>query len=268
MKCSLQEDVTGLREQVRLALAKASHNKEFRVKYQELRQEHDLQTEQVNALTEEMGIKESKLEEVEKVLQTKVEEISTFESAKLRLIEQLQSIQNEVRKKAEKEDSLDRLKIKHIEEIGRIKEVHEKELQELSDKYQEEQVVEINLLDMELENLRDEKRQLLNQVESLNSENEKLRESKASSGEEVEAIQGETSSLIEKYKTEHELALERIKVLQNKFNEETTVNESLMLDLQRERGLRETLEADLVNIGSVLDDTQYQVPCITLRITL
>ena len=92
-KSSLQEDVTALREQVRLALTKASHNKEFKLKYQELRQEHDLQTEQVNALTEEMGNKESKLEEVEKVLQTKIEEISTFESAKLRLIEQLQSIQ-------------------------------------------------------------------------------------------------------------------------------------------------------------------------------
>merc|ERR1712179_743372 len=98
----------------------------------------------------------------------------------------------------------------HANEMGDIKEKHENELQEIVDKHEEEQVVELNLLDMELERLKDEKIDLADQLETAKEEIKVLRtknecerlnteqEMDKRCADEVNEVQLETETLVKK----------------------------------------------------------------------
>ena len=133
-----------------------------------------------------------------------------------------------------------------MKEIEEIKDNHELELQQLIDKHEEEQVVEFNLLDYELDKLRDEKQDLLDELNNVKSANDILKQETISD-----------SKVSQGYK-DSEMIKQRLAELEVLYSQERRRVEELEEDLSRERGARESLETDLVSIGSVLDDTQYQ----------
>ena len=96
-----------------------------------------------------------------------------FQLARAQLQDQMDKIRQQIARDA-KEDrvSQGRLEERHGQEVARLeerhgkmvaelKEQHGKEMQKLNDDWEEEQVVEMNLLDTELERLRDERCVLL-----------------------------------------------------------------------------------------------------------
>ena len=170
-----------LKEQVGLAITKAAANKEFKEKYKLLDNENNQLKQELSKLSAQTNAKEKEYIELQKQLLEKDEEISNFANAKKTLLEKLQSIQEEVQKSKSSDNQIEvyRLKIKeleavHVKEMEEIKESHELELQELVEKLEEEQVVEFNLLDHELDKLRDEKQDLLAELETVKQENDIL----------------------------------------------------------------------------------------------
>ena len=185
----------------------------------------------------------------------KDEEISTFVLAKNDLIEKIQTIQDDVinvksssEAEAQYRARLQELESDHVKEIEDIKEAHEKELEELVDKYEEEQVVEFNLLDHELDKLRDEKQELICELEAVKNENEILKQASD------EALDDEKIDRIQK---DYQLIKDQLVKIENLYKEEMSRRESLQVDFNKEKNLRENLETDLANLGSFLDDTQY-----------
>ena len=230
----------GLKDQVALAIKKAAANKEYKDKYKVLVEDNDkLKTE----LTELSAQTSTEIQHLQNILEAKTNEISNFESSKNLLLEKLQTIQTELMSKSSGDEAA------HMKEIEEIKENHELELQQLIDKHEEEQVVEFNLLDYELDKLRDEKQDLQDELTSVKSANEILKQEALTVPEDPKVSQGYRDS---------ELIKQRLAELERLYSEERRRTEELEEDLSRERGARESLETDLVSIGSVLDDTQYQ----------
>ena len=240
----------GLKDQVALAIKKAAANKEYKDKYKVLVEDNDkLKTE----LTELSAQTSTEIQHLQNILEAKTNEISNFESSKNLLLEKLQTIQTELMSKSSSDENLmlklSELEAAHMKEIEEIKDNHELELQQLIDKHDEEQVVEFNLLDYELDKLRDEKQDLQDELTSVKSANEILRQEALTVPEDPKVSQGYRDS---------ELIKQRLAELERLYSEERRRTEELEEDLNRERGARESLETDLVSIGSVLDDTQYQ----------
>lgn len=246
-----KEEVAVLKDQVRLAFEKAAKNKEFKVKFQEMKIEHESLQNNFKVLSAELDLKGNKVEELEKTVGLKEKEISKFKSSKNILLDKLQSIQDEVNEKSLKDENyykniVEELKTAHADEINDIKEKHENELQEMLEKHEEEQVVELNLLDMELEKLRDEKIELADQLDSAKQEVEALKSSETEKGtsEHFNQVQSEAESLIEKLAAEKALVLAKLSSIEKLY--------------ENEKCSRESLELDLASLGSVLDETQYQ----------
>ena len=150
----------GLRDQVALAIKKAAANKEYKDKYKVLVEDNEkLKTE----FTELSAQTSNEIQNLQNILEAKTNEISNFESSKNLLLEKLQTIQTELMSKSSTDENLmlklSEVEAAHMKEIEEIKENHELELQQLIDKHEEEQVVEFNLLDYELDKLRDEKQE-------------------------------------------------------------------------------------------------------------
>jgi len=118
---------------------------------------------------------------------------------------------------------------------------HAQEMEELSNKYEEEHVIEFNLLDAELLDLKDEKNDLEDQVKDLN---EKL-EYKSEKNEEFEKIETEQQNFIEQLRKDREKLSEQVAQLELMFNEEK-VN-------------KEYLEQQLHDVSSLFDETQYNL---------
>ena len=106
-------------------------------------------------------------------LRKKEEEAASFQLARAQLQDQMDKTRQQIARDA-KEDRVTqgRLEERHGQEVARLeerhgkvvaelKEQHSKEMQKLNDDWEEEQVVEMNLLDTELERLRDERCVLL-----------------------------------------------------------------------------------------------------------
>ena len=224
-----------------------------------LTSDHENLKSELSNLNAQLIAKDRKFEELEKVLVGKDEEISSFASTKRVLIEKMQAIHEEVENNKSSEDvqiyrvKIEELESNHVKEIEEIKERHENELQELIDKYDEEQIVEFNLLDYELDKLRDEKQDLLDELESVKTENDILKQ--ASDESSMDVLDHDK---FDKIHAEYQLIKDQLKKIENLYAEELNRRESLQVDYDREKALRESLETDLVNIGSVLDDTQYQ----------
>ena len=136
----------------------------------------------------------------------------------------------------------------HVREIEEIKEAHEKELEELVDKYDEEQVVEFNLLDHEIDKLRDEKQELVDELETIKGENQILKQASD------EVLDDDKMDRISK---DYQLIKDQLSKIESLYKEEMSRRESLQLDFNKEKSLRENLETDLANLGSFLEDTQY-----------
>ena len=237
----------GLRDQVALAIKKAAANKEYKDKYKVLVEDNEkLKTE----FTELSAQTSNEIQNLQNILEAKTNEISNFESSKNLLLEKLQTIQTELMSKSSTDENLmlklSEVEAAHMKEMEEIKENHELELQQLIDKHEEEQVVEFNLLDYELDKLRDEKQDLQDELKNVRSANEIL---KQETFPDSKVSQGYRDS---------ELIKQRLAELELLYSEERRRTEELEEDLTREREARESLETDLVSIGSVLDDTQYQ----------
>ena len=160
----LEDEVNILRDQVGIAIQKAAANKEYKEKLRILASDNDNLKLEISNLNAQLIAKDSKYLELKMTLDEKDEEISTFSSAKNDLIEKMQTIQSELiqSNKATEDVTLlqqriAELETAHVKEIEEMKEIHEKELEEVIEKHEEDQVVELNLLDHELDKLRDEK---------------------------------------------------------------------------------------------------------------
>ena len=253
----LQSEVLGLKDQVSLAIKKAAANKEYKDKYKILLDDNDHLKSELGELSAQTS---AKIHDLQNIVQTKTNEISNFESSKNLLLEKLQSIQTELTSKSSTDENL-RLKLvevetSHMKEIEEMKDNHEWELQQLIDKHEEEQVIEFNLLDYELDKLRDEKQDLLDQLNNVQKHNEILQ------NETVE------DSKISQFYKDYESIKERLEQLETLYREERSRTEGLEVDLTREREARESLETDLANIGTVLDDTQYHFLPVSVRESL
>ena len=271
----VKEEVAALKDQVRMALEKAAKNKEYKVKFQEVKNEQESLQKNLNVVSAELSLKLNRLYELEKIIENKDQEISKFDSSKNILLDKLQKIQDEVSNKSAKDENYYEVKVKelesgHAKEISDMKEKHENELQEMLDKHEEEQVIEFNLLDMELEKLRDDKIELADQLETAKQENEVLRKSETdkNSSADFDEVQIEAESLVKKLTIEKGLVLEKLSNIEKLYEEEKLSKESLESSYRKEKCSRESLELDLANIGSVLDETQYQFLPRTVRESL
>ena len=251
----LEDEVAVLKDQVGIAIKKAAANKEFKEKYKNLVNENELLKQDLSQLLSQLSAKDSKNLELQQQLGEKDEEISTFASAKNDLIEKIQTIQDEVINVKSSNEAEEQYRVRvqelesdHVKEIEDIKEAHEKELESLVDKYEEEQVVEFNLLDHELDKLRDEKQELICELETLKNENEILKQSSD------EVLDDEKIDRIHK---DYQLIKDQLTKIESLYKEEMSRRESLQIDFNLEKNLRENLETDLANLGSFLDDTQY-----------
>ena len=251
----LEDEVAVLKDQVGIAIKKAAANKEFKEKYRNLVNENELLKQDISQLLSQLSAKDSKNLELQQQLGEKDEEISTFASAKNDLIEKIQTIQDEVINVKSSNEAEEQCRVRvqelesdHVKEIEDIKEAHEKELESLVDKYEEEQVVEFNLLDHELDKLRDEKQELICELEAFKNENEILKH-----------VSDETldDEKIDRIHKDYQLIKDQLTKIESLYKEEMSRRESLQIDFNLEKNLRENLETDLANLGSFLDDTQY-----------
>ena len=251
----LEDEVAVLKDQVGIAIKKAAANKEFKEKYKNLVNENELLKQDLSQLLSQLSAKDSKNLELQQQLGEKDEEISTFASAKNDLIEKIQTIQDEVINVKSSNEAEEQCRVRvqelesdHVKEIEDIKEAHEKELESLVDKYEEEQVVEFNLLDHELDKLRDEKQELICELEAFKNENEILKH-----------VSDETldDEKIDRIHKDYQLIKDQLTKIESLYKEEMSRRESLQIDFNLEKNLRENLETDLANLGSFLDDTQY-----------
>ena len=251
----LEDEVAVLKDQVGIAIKKAAANKEFKEKYKNLVNENELLKQDLSQLLSQLSAKDSKNLELQQQLGEKDEEISTFASAKNDLIEKIQTIQDEVINVKSSNEAEEQYRVRvqelesdHVKEIEDIKEAHEKELESLVDKYEEEQVVEFNLLDHELDKLRDEKQELICELEAFKNENEILKH-----------VSDETldDEKIDRIHKDYQLIKDQLTKIESLYKEEMSRRESLQIDFNLEKNLRENLETDLANLGSFLDDTQY-----------
>ena len=243
----LQGEVLGLKDQVALAIKKAAANKEYKDKYKVL----VLDNEKLNTEFTELSAQTSnEIQHLQSILEAKKNEISKFESSKNLLLEKLQTIQTELMSKSSNDESwmlkVSEVEAAHMKEIEEMKDHHEHELQQLIDKHEEEQVVEFNLLDYELDKLRDEKQDLLTELNTVKAANEILKQ---------ETV---PDSKVSQGYRDSEMIKERLAELEVLYSQERRRAEELQESLGREREARESLETDLVSVGSVLDDTQYQ----------
>ena len=246
-----------MKDQVSLAIRKASANKEYKDKYKVLFDDNEKLKIELSELSAQTS---AKIADLQRTVEIKTKEISNFESSKNILLEKLQTIQTELTSRSSTDDNLklklDEVHASHLKEIEDLKDNHELELQRLIDKHEEEQVIEFNMLDHELDKLRDEKQDLVDELKNLKSENDILKQ---------ETI--EDSTIRQVYR-DHELMKEKLSQLETLYKEEKSRTVMLEGDLCREREARESLEIDLANIGSVLDDTQYQVLPLNVRESL
>ena len=251
----LEDEVAVLKDQVGIAIKKAAANKEFKEKYKNLVNENELLKQDLSQLLSQLSAKDSQNLELQQQLGEKDEEISTFASAKNDLIEKIQTIQDEVINVKSSNEAEEQYRVRvqelesdHVKEIEDIKEAHEKELESLVDKYEEEQVVEFNLLDHELDKLRDEKQELICELEAFKNENEILKH-----------VSDETldDEKIDRIHKDYQLIKDQLTKIESLYKEEMSRRESLQIDFNLEKNLRENLETDLANLGSFLDDTQY-----------
>ena len=266
-----------LKDQVKLALEKAAKNKEYKTKFQELNVEYQSLQQNLSVLNSDLDIKTGKVAELEGILDGKNKEISNFKTSKNILLDKLQSVQDQVNEKAVIDENHYKMKMQELEsayvnEINDINEKHENELQKIVEKHEEEQVIELNLLDMELERLKDEKAELTDQLETANEEIKVLRTKKEESdnrenitqemenrgSEKVNEIQLETENLVKKLIDEKVLILEQLSSIEKLYKDEKKCRESVQSNLEQEKCTRESLELDLASLGSVLDETQYQ----------
>ena len=220
-----------LKEQVGLAITKAAANKEFKEKYKLLDNENNQLKQELSKLSAQTNAKEKEYIELQKQLLEKDEEISNFANAKKTLLEKLQSIQEEVQKSKSSDNQIEvyRLKIKeleavHVKEMEEIKESHELELQELVEKLEEEQVVEFNLLDHELDKLRDEKQDLLAELETVKQENDILQH--ASDEAATDVLDDEKFDRIYK---DYQLIKEQLSNIEKLYKEEMGRRQSLQV---------------------------------------
>ena len=251
----LEDEVNVLKDQVGIAIQKAAVNREFKEKYKIIVKENDLLQRELASLSSQLNAKDSHNAELLRQLSEKDEEISTFASAKNDLIEKIQIIQDDVLtvKTSSEAEDLYRVRVQemesaHVREIEEIKEAHEKELEELVDKYDEEQVVEFNLLDHEIDKLRDEKQELVDELETIKGENQILKQASD------EVLDDDKMDRISK---DYQLIKDQLSKIESLYKEEMSRRESLQLDFNKEKSLRENLETDLANLGSFLEDTQY-----------
>jgi len=261
----LEEEVAELKDQVMMAVEKAAKNKEFKIKFQKIQSDNEILQQNLNVVSGQLGMKEDRLDGLEKVLEAKDKEISKFKSSKNQLMEKLQNIQNEINDKSAHDENYYKLKVLKLEEfhekeINEMKERYELELQDMMDNHEEEQVVEMNLLDMELEKLRDEKIELADQLEVAREEIEAFinSETAKTSSDQFDNVQTEAENLVDKLAVEKALVMEKLTNIEKLYEEEKLNRESLESNYRKEKSSRESLEVDLANIGSVLDETQYQ----------
>ena len=249
--------MNALKDQVSLAIKKAAANKEFKDKYKVLYNDNELLKMEFNELSSQT---KATISDLQNTIQSKTDEISNFESSKNLLLERLTSIQAEVTSKSSTDQNLGlkltEVEAAHMKEIEDMKENHEWELQQLIDKHEEEQVVEFNMLDYELDKLRDEKQDLQDELISVKKENEILKQ---------ETIE---DSKISQIYSDYALIKDKLTQLETLYDKEKKRAIGLEEDLGREREARESLESDLANIGTVLDDTQYHFLPLNVRESL
>ena len=114
----------------------------------------------------------------------------------------------------------------HVREIEEIKEAHEKELEELVDKYDEEQVVEFNLLDHEIDKLRDEKQELVDELETIKGENQILKQASD------EVLDDDKMDRISK---DYQLIKDQLSKIESLYKEEMSRREYLCWTLTKRR---------------------------------
>ena len=147
------------------------------------------------------------------------------------------------------------------EEMRSVEERHERDLEELTERYEEEQVVEFNLLDAEMEALKEERSLLedklaeavgkkkrtpcLSQTNAFNVSIAPEEEEVDKEETEAERLLSEQLGLVGQLKEERERLEKRLEELEARCGEE--------------REGREVLERHLFDMSTLLDDTQYNM---------